>query len=105
MALRLLGCLLGLCSVCALAQTTYAVGGGLTSEIQATFVTAYGRGLFTALVTVPQGDVSAFETTGLIQLFTGAYDKTQTFALVKPDTTVTSNVQQVWWAIYSVMGN
>jgi uncharacterized protein (TIGR03437 family) len=104
MALRLVGCLLGLCSVGALAQTTFAVGGGLTSEIQATFVTAYDRGLFSSLVTVPQGDVSTYGASGLIQLFTGAYYPTQTFALIKPDSTPTSNVQQVWWSIYSVFG-
>ncbi len=102
--LRLLGCLMGLCSVCALAQTTYAVGSGLTSDIQATFVTAYDRGIFSALVTTPQGDVSTFGSSGLIQLFTGAYDNTQTFALIKPDSTATSNVQQMWWSIYSVFG-
>jgi uncharacterized protein (TIGR03437 family) len=100
MALRLLGCLLGLCSVGALAQTTYAVGGGLTSDVQATFVTAYDRGNFSTLVTVPQGDVYTFGPSGLIQTFTGAYDNTQTFALVKPDSTSTSNVVQVWSGIY-----
>jgi uncharacterized protein (TIGR03437 family) len=101
MALRLLGCLLGLCSVGAMAQTTYAVGGGLTSDVQATFVTAYDRGSFSTLVTVPQGDVYTFGPSGLIQTFTGAYDNTQTFALVKPDSTDTSNVVQVWSSIYS----
>src|SRR5580704_15007172 len=96
MALRLLGCLLGLCSVGALAQTTYAVGGGLTSDVQATFVTAYDRGNFSTLVKVPQGDVYNVGPSGLIQTFTSAYDNTQTFALVKPDSTSTANVVQVW---------
>jgi uncharacterized protein (TIGR03437 family) len=101
MALRFLVCLLGLCSVGALAQTTYAVGGGLTSDVQATFVTAYDRGSFSTLVTVPQGDVTTFGPSGLIQTFTGAYDSTQVFALVKPDSTDTSNVVQVWSGIYN----
>jgi len=76
----------------------------LTADIQATFVTAYNRGIFASLVTVPQGDVSTYGPSGLIQLFTGAADKTQTFALIKPDSTTTSNVQQMWWSVYSVVG-
>ena len=99
MALRL-AYWLGLCSVCALAQTTYQVGGGLTSDIQATFVTAYQRGIFSSLVGAPQGDVSNFGPSGLIQTFPGAADGLDIFALLKPDSTTTANVQQVWFPMY-----
>jgi len=95
-----LGCWLGLCSVCAVGQTTYQVGGGLTSDIQATFVTAYQRGIFSTLVGSPFGDVSNYGPTGLIQTFPGAVNGVDTFALLKPDSTTTANVQQVWFPMY-----
>ena len=88
-----LGRWLGLCSFCALAQTTYQVGGGLTSAIQATFVTAYQRGVFSTQVGAPFGDVSNYGPSGLIQTFPGAVNGIQTFALLKPDSTTTANVQ------------
>src|SRR5580700_311473 len=101
MALRLLAAWFGLCNVCALAQNTYAVGGGLTADIQATFVTAYNRGIFSTLVSNAQGDVFTIGASGLIQTFNGAFDKKQTFALIKPDSTDTSNVEQMWASMYS----
>ncbi len=107
MALRWLGCCvgLGISSVCALAQNTYPVGGGLTSDVMATFVTAYQRGSFSAMVGPPQGDAYTFGPSGLIQTFPALSDKTQTFALIKPDSTATANVQQVWSGIYSYYMN
>src|SRR5271156_5264485 len=100
-----LGDWLGLCSVCALAQTTYQVGGGLTSDIQATFVTAYQRGIFSKLVGSPSGDVSNYGPSGLIQTFPGAANGIDTFALIKPDSTTTANVQQVWYPMYQYYGS
>jgi uncharacterized protein (TIGR03437 family) len=95
-----LGYWFGLCSVCALAQTTYQVGGGLTATIQATFVTAYQRGIFSTLVGAPLGDVSNFGPSGLIQTFPGAVNPLEIFALIKPDSTTTANVEQVWNPMY-----
>jgi len=89
-----------LCCACALAQTTYQVGGGLTSDIQATFVTAYQRGIFSTLVGPPLGDVSNYGPSGLIQTFPGAINGIDIFALIKPDSTTTANVQQVWYPMY-----
>jgi uncharacterized protein (TIGR03437 family) len=76
------------------------VGGGLTSDIQATFVTAYQRGIFSTLVGSPLGDVSTFGPSGLIQTFPGAINGIDIFALIKPDSTATANVQQVWYPMY-----
>ena len=55
---------------------------------------------FSTLVGSPLGDVSNYGPSGLIQTFPGAINAIQTFALIKPDSTTTSNVEQVWYPMY-----
>ena len=89
--------MVGLCCLCALSQTTTGrVGNGSTADVQTAFLAAYNRNGFSSLVGAPNGDVTAFLSTGLIQTFPGAADKTQTYALIKPDATATMNVVQVY---------
>ncbi len=89
--------MVGLCCLCALTQTTTSpVGNGSTADVQSAFLAAYNRNGFSSLVGAPNGDVTAFLSTGLIQTFPGAVDKTQTYALIKPDATATMNVVQVY---------
>lgn len=97
--------MVGLCCLCALSQTTTGgVGNGSTADVQTAFLAAYNRNGFSALVGAPNGDVTAFLSTGLIQIFPGAADKTQTYALIKPDATATMNVVQVYPNMYGYYG-
>ncbi len=89
--------MMGLCCLCALSQTTTSgVGNGSTADVQAAFLAAYNRNGFNTLVGAPNGDVTAFLSTGLIQTFPGATDQTQTYALIKSDATATMNAVQVY---------
>ncbi len=102
--LRIAG-MLGLCCLSALSQTTGSlIGAGSTADVQAAFFAAYNRNGFSALVGAPTGNVTAFLSTGLIQTFPGAADKTQTYALIKPDSTATMNVFQVSPAMFGYYG-
>jgi uncharacterized protein (TIGR03437 family) len=95
----------GLCCFCALAQgTNNGVGNGSTADVQAAFQAAYTRNGFSSLVGAPTGNVTAFLSTGLIQTFPGAKDKTQTYALIKPDATATMNVVQAYPDMFGYYG-
>jgi uncharacterized protein (TIGR03437 family) len=97
--------MLGLCCLCALSQTTTSpVGNGSTADVQTAFVAAYNRNGFSALVGAPNGNVTAFLSTGLIQTFPGANNKTQTYALIKPDATSTMNVVQAYPDMFGYYG-
>ncbi len=104
MSLLKLAGVMGLCCLSALSQSTSAVGAGSTADVQTAFLAAYNRNGFSSLVGAPTGNVTAFLSTGLIQTFPGAADPTQTFALIKPDATSTTNVFQVYPAMFGYYG-
>ena len=96
---------LGLCCLCASSQTVPAsVGAGSSSAVQTAYQAAYLRNGFSKLVGAPTGNVAPFLSTGLIQLFPGATDKSQIYALIAPDTTGASNVVQVYPDMYGYYG-
>ncbi len=96
--------MLGLCCLSALSQTSSPIGAGSTTDVQTAFLAAYNRGAFKQLVGAPTGPVTAFLSTGLIQTFPGAVDKTQTYALIKPDATATMNVVQIYPDMFGYYG-
>jgi uncharacterized protein (TIGR03437 family) len=86
--------------VCANAQPS--VGSGAPDNaIAAEFVQAYQRNGFSALAGTPTADVTKYGSTGLIQQFPSVANASATLALIKPDTTDTSNVQQVLAAMFA----
>ena len=105
MRLLILAALFGGCS---LAQTVIDVGSGSPdSAVMLAFIAAWNRNGFSALVGDPLGKVSKYGSTGLAQLFPSVSNSANTLALIKPDTTDTSNVQQVlasMYAYYSTVG-
>src|SRR5215468_3715946 len=97
MQLRLFSLLAVLLCPGSFAQTTFSVGGGApTAAIGQQFVDAFNSNGFNLLVSsTPVGAVGKYGSTGLIQQFQGATNSTALYALVKPDTSNTSNVYQV----------
>jgi uncharacterized protein (TIGR03437 family) len=89
------------CAFRAFAQTPTVGGGAPSTSITTDFQEAYGRGNFSKLVGTPLGNVVSFGSTGLIQLFPGVSSTALTYALIKPDTTTTANVEQMLAGMYA----
>jgi uncharacterized protein (TIGR03437 family) len=85
------------------------VGTGAPSTgIAMLFQAAYNRGSFSTLTSLPpKAKVTAWGSTGLIQLFNDASSSGTTLALVMPDKSKAESVFQVWanlYAYYSSVG-
>jgi uncharacterized protein (TIGR03437 family) len=101
----LLAVLAGCCSLTQAATTCgppyLCIGAGSPSaDVQQAFISAYLRNGFNTRVDGPNGNVTKFGSTGLIQTFTGL-GGAGTLALIKPDATSANDVAQMLPAMYA----